>query len=301
MLTFGDDTDSNEVRLMEKKRTGAKLPTFSVLMTVYDKEQPAFLDRSLQSVEEQTVSPDQIVVVTDGPLTPELDRVLDRHQDMVGDKFRVVRLPKNIGRGRASQAGIDVITTEWIARMDSDDVCLSDRFEKQIEAIIAHPQVAVVGGYVLEFAEDEDNIVGKRKVPLTNDDIRDYAKYRNPINNPAVMFKRELLPAIGGYPAMNILEDYDLWVRFIANGYELMNLPEYLVKMRVGSGMYSRRGGMDFLKTYIKMKRKWRQMGVGDRKSELTSNVMMTVNTLLPDQVRKFVYQKILHKNCGQT
>ena len=118
------------------------------------------------------------------------------------------------------------------------------------------------------------------------------------MNNPTVMFKRKLLPAIGGYPTMNILEDYDLWVRFIANGYELMNLPEYLVKMRVSSGMYSRRGGMDFLKTYIKMKRKWRQMGVGNHKSELTSNVVMTVNTLLPDRARKFVYQKILHKNC---
>lgn len=283
---------------MKNKQVGDKFPTFAVLMTVYEKEQPAFLDRSLCSVSEQTVRPDQIVVVTDGPLTPELDRVLARHQTAFGEAFKIVRLAENKGRGRASQAGIDTITTEWIARMDSDDICLPDRFEKQLQAIVAHPQVAVVGGYVLEFADEEDNIVGKRKVPLTNDEIRNYAKYRNPINNPAVMFKREAIPNLGGYPTMNILEDYDLWIRFIANGYELMNLPEYLVKMRVSSGMYSRRGGMDFLKTYIKMKRKWRQMGVGDWKSELTSNVAMTANTLLPDKARKLIYQKVLHKNC---
>lgn len=273
-----------------------ELPEFSVLMTVYKQETPSFLNRSLESLELQTILPTKIIIVADGPLTPKLDTIIEKHQKSQGERIQLIRLPKNKGRGYASKIGIDVVETEWVARMDSDDVSLPDRFEKQLKAIKKHPEVSVIGSYVSEFEDDEDIIIGQRKVPITNKEIKDYARYRNPINNPSVMFKISAVRAVGGYPQMNILEDYDLWANFIANDYQLMNLDESLVKMRVGSGMYSRRGGIKFLVLYLQMKNKWRKMGVGDKRTEVVSDVIMTVNTLMPNFLRKLIYRRLIHK-----
>ena len=273
-----------------------EFPAFSVLMTVYAKEKPSFLDQALKSIENQTVKPLKIIIVEDGPLPDSLNKVIQRHQLMYENMYQVIKLPENVGRGLASRRGIEEVRTEWVARMDSDDVSVPHRFELQLKAISKHPNVVVVGGVVEEFAGGINNIVGIKKVPLHNDEIINYANYRNPINNPTVMFRKQSLIEIGNYSSLNILEDYDLWVRFISNGYELMNIDSTLVRMRVNEGMYRRRGGVKFLCTYIRMKNKWRSMGVGTYKTTIISDSVMLVNTLLPEGLRKILYQKLLHK-----
>lgn len=273
-----------------------EFPAFSVLMTVYAKEKPSFLDQALKSIENQTVKPLKIIIVEDGPLPDSLNKVIQRHQLMYENMYQVIKLPQNVGRGLASRRGIEEVRTEWVARMDSDDVSVPYRFELQLKAITEHPNVVVVGGVVEEFAGSINNIVGIKKVPLHNDEIINYANYRNPINNPTVMFRKQSLIEIGNYSSLNILEDYDLWVRFISNGYELMNIDSTLVRMRVNEGMYKRRGGIKFLCTYIRMKNKWHGMGVGTYKTTIISDSVMLVNTLLPEGLRKILYQKLLHK-----
>lgn len=267
---------------------------FSVLMTVYGRENPSFLNASLNSIENQTVKPTEIVVVKDGPLTKELNNVLSSHQKSSRVKYVLFEFDKNMGRGPASRKGVELCSTNWIARMDSDDISVNTRFEKQVEAIRNNTDISVVGGVIEEFVNDPNEIVGRRNVPNSSREINDFAKYRSPINNPSVMLKKKDLLSVGGYSDLNILEDYDLWVRFISKGYKLMNLDQVLVKMRVGDGLFDRRGGAHFLITYIKMKRQWRNLGVGTLSTEIISDLIMLINTLAPSIVRKKIY-KILH------
>ena len=164
---------------------------FSVLMTVYKKEKAEYLDRALESLENQTVLPTQIVIVKDGPLNESLEDVIKIHAKKFRNIYTVISLKQNHGRGYASKIGIKHISNEWFARMDSDDISTKDRFKLQISAIDkytkTYPKLAVVGGQISEFMNDEKNIVGYRRVPLTPNEIEKFAAYRSPINNPTVM------------------------------------------------------------------------------------------------------------------
>lgn len=271
-------------------------PFFSVLMTVYYKENPKNLDIALKSIEDQTLQPNEIVLVEDGHLGRNLESVVIKHKQKSKCHFKVIRLKKNMGRGYASQIGLSMVSNDWVARMDSDDVSLSNRFELQINAIQKDKDLKVVGGQIQEFEDDTQNVKGKRLVPLSFDEIKEYSKYRSPLNNPTVMFSKEAIETVGGFTAINVMEDYDLWVRLIARGYKMINLYNILVNMRVSRGMYSRRGGAKYLIQYMRMKNRWRKMGVGNVKTMLLSDLYMTINVFLPVGVRKIIYQKILHK-----
>ncbi len=164
-------------------------PSFSVLITVYSKEDPEFLNQAIRSVIKQTVVPNQIIIVEDGKLTSELEKVIENHRK---NDFTIVKLDKNMGRGIASNAGIENATNEWIAKMDSDDISKPDRFEIQLKAIQKHPEAVAIGGQVEEFIGTQSNIIGKREVPLNPESIFKFAKYRSPVNNPTVMFKKSV-------------------------------------------------------------------------------------------------------------
>lgn len=271
-------------------------PPFSVLMTVYYKENPNYLDIALKSIEEQSFPPNEIVLVEDGCLGCELERVVLKHKHKAQCEFKVIRLKKNMGRGYASQMGLSEVSNDWVARMDSDDVSVGHRFELQLKAIKKDKDLKVVGGQVNEFEKKTQNIKGKRVVPLSFSSMKEYAKYRSPLNNPTVMFNKKAVENVGGFTAINVLEDYDLWVRLIVHNCKMINLNFVLVNMRVSENMYSRRGGIKYLIQYIMMKNRWRKMGVGDLKTMLLSDLFMTLNILLPVSVRKIIYQKVLHK-----
>lgn len=271
---------------------------FSVLMTVYYKENPLYLEQALNSIENQTIIPNEIVIVKDGKLTPKLDDVIDYHSKQ-NKIYKIISLKENHGRGYASNIGMKNVSNDWVARMDSDDVCMLNRFENQIKAIIDNQQnynkLAAVGGQIEEF-NDTGKIVGKRVVPISPDEIRKYAEYRSPMNNPTVMINKTCINQIGSYSTLNVLEDYDLWIRLIANNYILINIPNVLVKMRVGNGMYSRRGGFEYFKTYVSQKYKWKRLGIGTNVSVIISCLSMLVSILIPASVRKILYTNFLHK-----
>ena len=270
---------------------------FSVLMTVYGEEKAKNLDSALESIENQSVIPNEIVLVEDGTLGNELENIIKKHRNNFTNNFKIVKLIRNSGRGIASGAGIAFISNNWIARVDSDDISKRDRFKLQLKAILQDPSLTMIGGQIQEFIKDDTcDIVGKRTVPLQYEEIREYAKYRSPINNPSIMFRKDVLHDIGGYPRLNVMEDYDLCVKFISKGFKIINLPEVLVDMRVDQGLYSRRGGIKYLLQYITMKIQWKKLGVGDTKSVLLSIIFMTCNTVFPTWLRKIIYRKILHR-----
>lgn len=273
-----------------------KYPPFSVLMSVYVKEKPNYFDQSLKSIEQQTILPNEMVLVEDGPLTSELYEVINKHKLIWKDKLKVVKIAQNGGLGSALRIGTKHISTDWIARMDTDDVSVPDRFETQLKEIVKHPNYAVIGGQIDEFTDTPDNKVGSRQVPQKKEDIYNFIQYRNPFNHPTVMINKTKLLAVGGYKPTDRLEDYNLWVQFVKNKQEVVNLDKVLVHMRVNDNLYQRRGGFKYLKNYMRMKKKWHKQGIGTYKSVFISDVSMIANTIMPEKFRKYLYQNFLHR-----
>lgn len=271
-------------------------PTFSLLMSVYKNEQPLFLKASLDSIVAQTIQPDQVVIVKDGPLTPELEAVLESYHQIWGERYKLISLPSNQGLGAALNEGTKYVTSEWIARMDSDDIAVPDRFEIQLDVIRNHPEVALIGGQVDEFAIAPTETIGQRSVPETDREIRKFLKFRNPFNHPTVMVKRSTLTTVGGYQSDGKIEDYFLWARILAQGEIGVNVPQVLVHMRVGSGMYSRRGDWGNLKHIMRLRHFMRVQGFISYSEEVTGCLMQVGNILIPQYLRKFIYQTVLHK-----
>ncbi|MDM8276949.1 glycosyltransferase [Lactobacillus gallinarum] len=276
-------------------KENVEYPSFSVLMSVYEKENAAYFSAALNSIEAQTVPPTEIILVEDGPLGIDLSRIIKKYKEIWGSRLKVIKISKNGGLGSALKLGTKYVTTNWIARMDTDDICVPDRFEIQLKEINRHPDYAIIGGQIDEFVNETNNIVGNRIVPLEEKDIYKFIKYRNPFNHPTVMINKKKLLEVGGYQPTDRLEDYNLWVQFVKNNYHVENLNKVLVHMRVNSGIYKRRGGFKYLMNYVRMKNKWRRQGIGDYKTVLFSDMLMTMNVAVPQGVRKVLYRKILH------
>lgn len=236
---------------------------YSVLMSVYYKEKPEYLRAAIDSMLNQTVKPDDFVLVCDGPLTEELDKVVTCFEQNYPQIFNVIRLEKNQGLGNALNIGLKECKNELIARMDSDDISCNERCEKQLFAFEKNDSISVMSGTVSEFSETPDLPVGKRKLPVKHKDILEFSKKRNPFNHPAVMFKKTEVEKCGGYSEkFPLFEDYYLWIRMMKNGAIGMNLQDCLLNMRATSDMYMRRGGIDYAKKMLKfhkwlLKSKW--------------------------------------------
>lgn len=271
-------------------------PSFSVLMSVYKSDIPEYLDTALKSVEKQTVKPKEIILVEDGPISKKIRSVIDRHVRESTINFKNIRLKRNHGLGEALRIGTSYVSTNWVARMDSDDYSVPSRFEEEMNYIKKNPNVAIVGGQIKEFAGNIQNIVGERRVPLDSKNIKKFMKWRSPFNHPTVMINKEVLEKVGGYITYGNLEDYYLWSRIIVSNKQVRNLKKVLVLMRVDKGMYSRRGKFSNLKYFYSLRKFLRFKRIIDFKEELIGDFIMTFNIISPEIIRKFVYQKVIHK-----
>ena len=227
----------------------------SVLISIYFKENPTFLRESLESILNQTYMPEEILIVKDGLLTKELDNIIDEYKLKYPEIFTILALEENKGLGIALCEGVKLCRNNIIARMDGDDICRSDRFEKQIKYLLNNPEVDIVGSYISEFEGNIDNIISTRRVPISNLEIRNYVKKRNPFNHMTVMFKKEAIINAGNYKDFKWNEDYYLWARIIKNGATCYNLPEYLVYARTGDAMFERRGGYEYAKLEVNLQK----------------------------------------------
>ena len=270
---------------------------FSLLISVYCKEKPEYLRECLESVFSSTRLPDEIVMVKDGPLTAELDAVIDSFKEKY-DTIKIVALPQNRGLGEALNEGLSHCSHELVARMDTDDLCIPGRFEKQLAVFEEKPEVSLVGGYITEFIGESTNIVSTRKVPTEFEALKAYSRKRNPVNHVTVMFKKADVLEVGSYQKVKDVgyEDYDLWIRLIMADKVICNVDSVFVNVRVGDDMYRRRGDKKRLKTAIYFRRKLWKMGYYSFFHYLLYSLETLVFASVPASVRKFLYKKILRK-----
>lgn len=269
---------------------------FSVAMSVYKNDIPSCFDRALESItNKQTVEPDEIVLVVDGPVPNEIDIVIDEYFKKCN--LKVIRLESNGGLGNALKIATENCSNELIARMDSDDVAVSDRFERQLVFMKEHPEVDIVGGNISEFIGSENNIVSYRVVPTTDKRLKAYLKKRCPFNHMTVMFRKTSIMKAGGYLDWHYNEDYYLWIRMFLNGSIFSNLGETLVNVRINEKLYARRGG----KQYFNSEKKLQQFMRNNRIISLFtyfSNITkrFIVQCIIPNSLRGFIYRKIARK-----
>lgn len=268
---------------------------FSVLMSIYYKEQPSFFDEAMQSVwDEQMLKPDEIVLVEDGVLTDALYQMIAKWESRLGDVLKRVVLSENQGLGNALNAGLQKCQYDYIARMDTDDVCTPDRFAKQVRMLQEKPEIEILGGQILEFSEEIGDLPISRKLPTKGGELIDFAKKRNPFNHPTVFYKKVAVQKAGAYQNDYLYEDYALWVRAINRGINIANLPEIVLYMRAGDAMIKRRGGLKYAINEAKAQYGFYKIGFLSA-FELSRNLMIRFPVrMLPNQLRVFFYEKFL-------
>ena len=269
---------------------------YSVLMSVYHKEKPEYLKQAIESIQTQTISTNDFVLVCDGPLNEQLDDVIATKQQEMGDTLNVVRLAKNGGLGNALNEGIKYCKNELVARMDSDDIAYPDRCEKQIAVFNTHSEVSICSGIVEEFTTDPNTVDTKRVPPETNAEIVEFAKKRNPFNHPCVMYKKSAVEAVGSYQDFYLLEDYYLWLRMLMAGDQGYNIQESLLHMRAGSDMYLRRAGWKYAGTQARLFKFMKKQGFIGVGQYIKSCVIRSGSSLAPNWLRKFMFEKVLRE-----
>ena len=268
--------------------------SFSVLISVYHKEQGEFLRLSLESVMTQTLMPDEVVLVKDGPLTADLDSVCNEFVERHPDIFKIIALPENVGLGRALNEGLKHCSYDLVARMDSDDICKAHRFEKQIAVFKSMPEVSVVGSWVDEFADEITNVISIRKLPENDEDLKRFALKRNPLNHPSVMFRKVDVESVGSYPPLHLIQDYYLWLLLIKAGCKLYNIQESLIYFRTSSDMMARRGGFKYAMKEVDLFRFMRKKGIIGWGTFVMNILTRFPVRVMPIFVRRFIYNKIL-------
>ncbi len=271
---------------------------FSVCTSVYKNDKPEFVRVALDSMlVNQSVKPTEIVLVQDGPVPYELLHLLLEYKEKYGDLMNIISLEKNGGLGNALKLGVEPAKYDLIARMDSDDICLPDRFEKQLTFLETHPACDIVGGQMTEFIGEPDNIVGRREVPLTNEEIFQYMKSRCALNHVTVMFRKEAVLKAGNYQDWFWNEDYFLWVRMMMAGCRFANIPDVTVNVRSGSDQYARRGGKKYFDSEIGIKKLMLEKGMITRKEYIVNYIQrFIVQLMLSNGVRGWVFRTFARK-----
>jgi len=264
---------------------------FSVLMSVYHKDNPQWLKQAIDSVLNNTVKPNQIVLVVDGQISNELEQVITEYKDSLD----ILRLEKNSGLGIALQQGLLKCKYPLVARMDSDDISLSNRFELQLKEFENNPNLTIVGGYIQEFDSQTNEKTSIRKVPLRDNQIKQYIKTRSPFNHVTVMFKKEDILKVGNYQTFYQMEDYYLWARLVQANSQTKNISQLLVNVRVDTKMFARRGGYKYFKSNKEVSKQMLKMKIINYPYYLFNiTVRFITQVLMPNNIRTLFYKKVL-------
>ena len=270
---------------------------FSVLMSVYKNDNPDFFRTAVESVlVNQTVKPNELVLVVDGPVPESLKQMILNVQQECNE-VKIIWLDKNGGLGNALKIGLSECSNEVVARMDSDDIASATRFQQQLEYIDNNPAIDIVGGQITEFIDSPDNIVGRREVPYDCASLKEYTKRRCPFNHMTVMFRKSAVLKSGGYEDWHYNEDYFLWIRMLLTECKFANLPQVLVNVRVGKDMYARRGGWKYFKSEAGIQRYMFDKGVISF-PRYGYNVLgrFVLQVVMPNSLRAFLFQKLFRK-----
>lgn len=267
-------------------------PPFCVLMSVYLKDNAVFFDQALGSIlTDQTLIPNQLVLVVDGPLDDAKNAIIERYQALQSDVLDVLRLPENVGQGPALNRGLLQCKHEYVARMDADDISLPDRFEKQVGFVSEHPDVDVSSGFVAEF--DQNDFSRTRQVPLEMPGIVSFSKRRSPVNHGACMYKKSKVLTCGAYNSFAQVQDYALFVKMISSGAQFKNQSDILVRVRMYDG-YARKASWKYFIEEVKLA--WHFYSIGHiGVVDLVGNILVrAAPRLLGSRIIGFLYRRVL-------
>lgn len=275
------------------RRENLNYPPYSVLMNVYALEKPEHFARALGSMTAQTLPPDEVTIVCDGPLTAELDAVLEQCEAEHPGLLNVVRFPEHQGIGICNNRGLEACRNDIVVRMDSDDISEPDRCEKELAEFAADPSLDIVSGYILEFEQDE-NQGFLRTVPTEREEVLRYARRRMPFSNVTIAYRRSLVLKCGGYRDLSRAEDYDMAARMLMAGANFKTLPELLVRVRVNADAFKRRKDWNHIRSLIGVRWGLYRMGF----TSLWDFVVMAgshlVSLLMPERLIRWLYEKKL-------
>ena len=271
------------------------MEAFSVLISLYKNEKPEWLREALSSVFNQTILPDEIVLVKDGPLTAELEFVLNEFS-IKYPIFHFVINETNLGLGLALQKGVLACKNEIIARMDTDDNIPPERFEKQLAKI--DEGYDVVSCWSQLFVGNRSNVIAVKTRPENHEDIVRLAHRRSPVCHAAVLMRKSAVLRAGNYQHRQYYEDYNLWVRMIQTGSKFYNVQEVLYEIRTTEDQLSRRGGWAYLKRELKYLREFYDMGFYTLKDLFINSNIRIAARLMPQKMRLSLFKRIWnHKN----
>lgn len=270
---------------------------YSVLMSLYIKEKPDYLKQSIDSMLQQTIMPDEIIIVKDGPLTDELDKVLFEYQTKFPNLFRIVASEKNIGLGQALNLGLKNCSNELVARMDTDDISLPLRCEKQLEMFKRNPELSIVGTWIDEFYDDPDEIIATRIVPITHDEIYKFAKRRSAFNHPSVMYRKSKVLECGGYSDLRRNQDVDLFGRMLFAGCKAGNIEESLLLFRSNKNLLKRRRSWENTVSYISTIRRLWKLGYSSLGDYVIVAICQIFIFLCPLKIQSWLYKIFLRKS----
>lgn len=263
----------------------------SVTISVYKNDNPIFFKQAMDSIISQTVKAKHIIITVDGPINKELELVV--HEYEKESNVEVIWLEINQGLGLAHSKAIEVCPTRYLAIMDSDDISVNNRFEKQMVFLYEHPEVDILGGNIEEFISETGEFAGKRIVPSSDCYIKEYMKKRCPFNHMTVILKVDKVKDVGNYLDWHYNEDYYLWLRMYLGKSVFANLEDILVNVRVGTDMYKRRGGFEYFKSERGIQKFMRNNNIISW-SEYIRNIFVrfVLQVLMPNTLRSFVFQR---------
>lgn len=267
--------------------------SYSVLMSVYKNDKGDFLDKAIESMNNQTIPFNDFVLVCDGPLSSNLNDVIAKWKLILRDKLQVIRLKRNYGLGYALNAGLKKCSCEIVARMDSDDISRVSRCQLLLKKM-KEENLDLVGGAIEEFDVIPGDLKSIRKTPLQKEEILKWAKSRNPFNHMTVMFRKQAVFNAGGYLPFRWMEDYWLWVRMLMKGVNCANISDVVVDVRVGNGMYYRRSNIKYFIYQCKFYCKLQRIGFVNVFEAIKSITQRLAITLIPKKAVKFVYNRLL-------
>lgn len=266
---------------------------FSVLMSVYRNDRAEWLEESLNSIFNQTLAADEVVLVIDGPISQPLTTTIEKFQTSHME-LCTVRLEENMGLGKAMDIGLKHCSNEIIIRMDADDISHPKRFETIISVFDKFPAVDAVSSWIDEFEGSVDNIVSTRRLPEFPYELNIFAQNRNPLNHPATAFKKSSVLLSGGYKHFPLHEDYYLWARLIKSGFKIYNIQESLLFFRTSPNMYKRRGGWRYAKISAQFQSELRHLKLINSFQALKNTITRGTVFLLPNGLRSWIYKHLL-------
>jgi len=268
-------------------------------MSIYKNDDAKFLKVALESVINQTLKPKEIVVVGDGPVPePLTSAVSEEERRAKGQGIELRFLPQEVNRGlgEALRIACENCLYDYIARMDSDDISLPYRFEKQMRVFDEHPEVGMVGGMITEFVGDPSNIVDRRVLPLDNKGIYKMMQTRCGVNHVTVIIRKKDLMDAGNYSGRFRQEDFYLWARMMKNKVVIQNIPDVVVNVRSGADQFARRGGMKYFHEHMKVFKYMHDEGLISRPVLMKNYCLRFAQVAFPTKLRTWVYQHILRK-----